>query len=223
MQDIRVSSNDARDEPRREIEGLYDLMEQYIDGDDRAFARLYGLLVPRVRARLGRIVRDPVLVDDLAQLTFMRAHQARERFVVEDDGADRAVEAWYVAIARNVALDHLRHDYRRERRHSVLEARGDVAGMGAPQPAPNAEELNIEQEAVARTVQRVHAALERLPAGQREVVRLHKLGGLSMAQIAGRLGVRPGALRVRAHRAYKALQTVLMGDLQGPVTAKGQA
>jgi RNA polymerase sigma-70 factor, ECF subfamily len=214
MQDIRDSSYAAADSPRKELAGLHHLMEQYIDGDDRAFARLYELLVPRVRARLGKIIRDSALADDLVQLTFMRAHQARERFEVEGGRADRAVEAWYLAIARNVALDHLRHEYRRERRHSVLEARGDVAGMGAPQATPNAEELELEQEAVARTVRRVHAALERLPPSQREVVRLHKLGGLSMAQIAGRLGVRPGALRVRAHRAYKALQTVLLGDVQ---------
>lgn len=218
---ITRHSTDADGESRREIEGLHRLMEQYVDGDERSFARLYALLVPRVRARLSRLARDPALVDDLAQLTFMRAHQARERFDADEGRPDRAVEAWYLAIARNVALDHLRHDYRRERRHSVMEARGDVAGMGVPHPPLNAEEANIERESMARTVQAVHAALERLPSGQREVVQLHKLSGLSMAQIAGRLGARPGALRVRAHRAYKALKDVLLGDLQSPLTAKG--
>jgi RNA polymerase sigma-70 factor, ECF subfamily len=203
--------------PRTGVEGLHQLLEQYVDGDDRAFARLYALLVPRVRGRLAKMVRDPAQVEDLMQLTFMRAHQARERFAVVDGEADRAVEAWYLAIARNVALDHLRQDYRRERRHSILEARGDVAGMGASEPMPNAEEVGIEQEAAARTARRVHAALDRLPPGQREVVRMHKLGGLSMAQIAGSLGVRPGALRVRAHRAYKALQVLLMGEAPSPV------
>ena len=210
MHDSQAFTNDAGS--RRDIEGLHRLMEQYVDGDERSFGRLYALLVPRVRARLGRISRDGALVDDLVQLTFMRAHQARDRFEVGEGRPDRAVEAWYLAIARNVALDHLRHDYRRERRHAVLESKGDLAGMGVSRPTPDAEELELEKEAAARTAARVRAALDQLPPGQREVVQLHKLGGLSMAQIAGRLGVRPGALRVRAHRAYKALQTLLLGE-----------
>jgi RNA polymerase sigma-70 factor, ECF subfamily len=221
MQASPVLSSDG--EPRQSIDGLHRLMEQYIDGDERAFARLHGLLLPRLRARLGRISRNAALVDDLVQLTFMRAHQARDRFEVADARPDRAVEAWYLAIARNVALDHLRHDYRRERRHALLEARGDLAGMGVSRPSPDAEEVELDREAAAQTAARVHAALERLPPGQREVVQLHKLGGLSMAQIAGRLGVRPGALRVRAHRAYKALQTLLLGEMQPTLTARSRA
>ena len=38
---------------------------------------------------------------------------------------------------------------------------------------------------------------------------MHKLSGMPMAEISDRLGVRPGALRVRAHRAYKALARML--------------
>lgn len=208
---------------RTELVGLHRLMEQYADGDHRAFTRLHALLLPRVRARLSKLVRDAALTDDLVQLTFMRAHQARERFVAMDARPDRAVEAWYLAIARNVALDHLRHDYRREQRHARLEAKGEVAGMGAPPPPPNAEELSIQREAVARTVEQVRAAIEQLPASQREVVELHKLRGLSMAQIARRLGVRPGALRVRAHRAYRALQGILIGEQRASATVTSGA
>ena len=56
---------------------------------------------------------------------------------------------------------------------------------------------------------RVHAALAGLPAAQREIVEMHKLAGLSMAEIATRLQIREGAVRVRAHRAYKALARAL--------------
>ena len=52
---------------------------------------------------------------------------------------------------------------------------------------------------------RAFAALAQLPAGQREIVELHKFQGLSMSEIATRLKIREGAVRVRAHRAYKAL------------------
>jgi RNA polymerase sigma-70 factor, ECF subfamily len=188
---------------------LHRLMEAYIDGDERAFHQLHAALEPRLRSRLGRLVRDAAVVDDLVQLTFLRAHAARDRFASLPERADRAVEGWYLAIARNVALDHLRHNYRRDRRHETLMAKGDVAGMGVPEAEPNAEELQLSLESGDELARRVRAAIEQLPPGQREVVKLHKLRGMSMADIAERLGVRPGALRVRAHRAYKALAGLL--------------
>lgn len=189
---------------------LHRLMEAYVDGDDHAFVALHAALEPRLRSRLSRLVRDTAVVDDLVQLTFLRAHAARDRFASLPERADRAVEGWYLAIARNVALDHLRHSYRRDRRHETLIAKGDVSGMGVPEAEPNAEEARMSFERGDEVARRVRAAIEQLPPGQREVVKMHKLRGMSMADIGDRLGVRPGALRVRAHRAYKALANILL-------------
>lgn len=192
-------------------QALYQLMDRYIDGDQRAFVELHTRLTPRVRSRLSKMVRNQALIEDLLQLTFMRAHQARERFAASSspNREDRAVEAWYLAIARNVALDHLRYQYRQDRRHATLEARGELEGMGVAGVSLDPEEVSLDVEWHYTETERVREALERLPPNQREVVELHKLGGMSMAEIAHRLGVRPGALRVRAHRAYKALAGIL--------------
>ncbi|MEM6995361.1 MAG: RNA polymerase sigma factor [Myxococcota bacterium] len=189
--------------------GLHGAMERYVDGDEGAFAQLHRALEPKVRGRLSRLVRDAATVEDLVQLTFLRGHAARERFASLPDRADRAVEGWYLAIARNVALDHLRHNYRRDRRHDNLVAKGDTSGIGIPEPAVTAEEAEIARESRDEVARRVRNAIEQLPPSQREVVQMHKLRGMSMADIAERLGVRPGALRVRAHRAYKSLTGLL--------------
>ena len=191
------------------VAGLHGLMERYVDGDQEAFVGLHQRLEPRVRSRLGRMLRDEALVEDLVQQTFMRAHQARTRYAPGEGPADKGVEGWYLAIARNVALDYLRHTYRRDRRHAKLIARGEVEGMGAPAERPNPEDARIAEESANERARMVRTAIDRLPATQREVVQLHKLRGLSMAEIGDRLGVRPGALRVRAHRAYKALARLL--------------
>ncbi len=196
-------------EPQPPASGLHDLMERYVDGDERAFTALHRRLEPRVRARLGRMLRDEALVEDLVQQTFMRAHQARTRYAAGTMQADKAVEGWYLAIARNVALDHLRHTYRRDRRHAVLAARGEVEGMGVPELTLDPEEARIADELADERVRSVRSAIDQLPKSQRDVVTLHKLRGLGMSEIAERLGVRPGALRVRAHRAYKALARLL--------------
>jgi len=188
---------------------LHTLMSRYVEGAPGAFEPLHAALAPRIRARLSRLVHDAALVEDLLQLTFMRAHAARDRFESLPAAADRAVEGWYLSIARNVALDHLRENYRRQRRHAAVFARGDGASIGAPESDESPEDVEIARENRREAARRIAAALEQLPPGQRDVVALHKLQGLSMAEVAERLRVRQGAVRVRAHRAYRALAEIL--------------
>ena len=86
----------------------------------------------------------------------------------------------------------------------------DASGNAAAGRAFSPSELQLDREDGDEVARRVREAIEQLPPGQREVVKLHKLRGMSMADIGQRLGVRPGALRVRAHRAYKALAGILV-------------
>ncbi len=183
-------------------------MDRYVDGDPTAFRRLHARLEPRLRGFLMKLVRDESAVDDLSQLTLLKAHLARERFALQGGNPDGAVQGWYFAIARNVAMDFLRDRYRGERRRAGAEDEEDPVATLADE-GPNAEQLGQMAEDEAEIVERVRAAIRCLSPGQREVVELHKLRGMSMAQIAERLQIREGAVRVRAHRAYRALARLL--------------
>lgn len=183
-------------------------MVRYVDGDPSAFLRLHDLLGPRLRGLLLTMVRDEATVDDLVQLTLLKAHLARDRFALQGGDPDGAVRAWYFAIARNVAMDHLREAYRHERRRADGDEARDVVD-GLPDDAPDPERLGQQVERDEEIARRVRAAIAELPPTQREVVELHKLRGMSMADVAARLRVREGAVRVRAHRAYKALARIL--------------
>lgn len=79
-------------------------------------------------------------------------------------------------------------------------------------PEPTVEEGTVEVEREQEVIAHVREAIAQLPPGQREVVEMHKLKGMSMAEVAQRLKVREGAVRVRAHRAYKALARFLTPD-----------
>ncbi len=149
-----------------------------------------------------KLVRDEPTVDDLLQLTFLKAHLARGRFLVHGDDPDGAVQGWYFAIARNVALDHLRSRSRQDRRRVDLE-------FDLPDENSELEQTISEREVAEEAIEQVREAIARLPASQREVVELHKLRGLSMAEVAQRLQIREGAARVRAHRGYRALARLL--------------
>ena len=52
-------------------------------------------------------------------------------------------------------------------------------------------------------------ALARLPSAQREAVLLIHVEGLSVEQAASQAGVSRSALKVRAHRGYRALRALL--------------
>lgn len=192
--------------------GLYLLMEAYIDGDKRSFMALHQRLEPRLRGFLMKLVRDEAVCDDLVQLTLLKAHLARERFKLPasvrsgSPEADGAVQGWYFAIARNVAMDDLRSKYRSAKRMADQQ---DDHGSDVADATPNVEELGTQVETEQEIIDDVRAAIAQLPASQREVVEMHKLRGMSMAEIAQRLSVREGAVRVRAHRAYKTLARLL--------------
>jgi RNA polymerase sigma-70 factor (ECF subfamily) len=196
---------------RTPIRGLATLMDRYVDGDERAFSQLHDALTPRLRGLLLKFVRDAMTAEDLLQATLLKAHLARGGFVLRSVDPDASVQAWYATIARNLALDHLRGQAReRRRRDDPGPDRDPLAEL--PTDLPSVEEWQVDRDTAAEIARRVHAALESLPAAQREIVELHKLAGLSMAEIATRLQIREGAVRVRAHRAYKALVRIL-----GPV------
>ena len=109
---------------------------------------------------------------------------------------------WVLTIARNVALDHLRSRVAKEQ--SLDQA---VAESLPDENVADRWSEADEREVIAA----VQLALETLPPATREVVRLHKLEGKAMAEVAMMLGIREGAARVRAHRGYKALGKALAG------------
>lgn len=78
----------------------------------------------------------------------------------------------------------------------------DEKASTAPRVAP--VDVGLQE-----TRAQVRAALERLPESQRSVIQLHWFDGLSMAEVADVVGASVSAVKVRAHRGYKALRAAL--------------
>lgn len=159
-------------------------MAQAQRGDGTAYRALLDEIGPTIARFLSRRVRDREDLADAYQDTFLALHRARHTYQPL-----RPIEPWLFAIARNVAADHGR---RRQRR-----ARYEILTDTAPEPAVEPEhDLGLQLD----------TALRALPNRQREALQLLKFQGLSVAEAAARAGTTPGALKVRAHRAYVALK-----------------
>jgi RNA polymerase sigma-70 factor, ECF subfamily len=172
------------------------LMAKIVGGDPRAFEAFYRQLAPRIRGFLRVLSGDERVAEDVTQTTFLKVFRARDTYQI---GA--AVEPWVFAIARRTLLDHRRA---RRRRPEDLSVDGSV-----PERAVFEETVEGFERLDAGTLDALHVGLQRLPDAQREAIMLLKVQGLSVAEAAQIAGVAPGALKVRAHRAYEALRKAI--------------
>jgi len=168
-------------------------MRQTQQGVQTAYADLLGLLtsVTRryARARLGSV---PWL-DDVVQETLLTVHLARHTY----DSA-RPFAPWFYAIVRSRLVDAIRQ----QRRVSGRE----IVDPDLPEPASpvTAARDDVDVEAIQR-------ALTALPPRQRDVIEGLKYRDESVREIAGRLGLTESAVKVTAHRGYRALRRLLGG------------
>ena len=186
-----VRNTPAVDPEQARWQAVTDAMGRYADGDPAAFQRVYSELSPLLLANLRRWA-GPQRAEDLLQKTFLKVHRARDRY---RRGAP--VGPWILSIARHVAIDDMR---RRGR------AREDLTREGAL-PEPTA--VNPPMTERFEVIEAVRAAVDGLPDSQRSVVALHKLEERPFREVANALGIKEGAARIRAHRAYGRLRNAL--------------
>ena len=165
-------------------------------------AEAFGLLVERYMRRAYYAAlslvgsREDAL--DLSQEAFARAYRARRTIDPE-----RPFYAWLYQILRRLCFNFLRD--RRSRRQTLEAAAGwladDAAARGVEDPAVSYERRE------ARLA--VAAAIEQLPAREREVLALKEFEGLSYKEIAELIGIPLGTVMSRLYSARQRLAQVL--------------
>jgi RNA polymerase sigma factor (sigma-70 family) len=172
------------------------------DGDGVALAALIDRHAPRI-AQFCRRLAGPHLSDDCTQDTLLLATLRLPRLRDPE-----AFGAWLRGIAIRVC------------RRARLQAVGDPLPLPPPtildQAAP--EEDVAGPLALHDTIQTVRAAVDTLPAGQREAVRLFYLAGRSYDETAAQLGIPMSALKTRLHKGRAALRHHLrLADTPAPL------
>lgn len=174
------------------------LLEALRAGDSAALAAVFDAYADRLyRLALG-LLQDPVEAEDVVQEAFLTLMTHLDRF----EGRSR-VGTWLYRVAYNASLDRLR-----QRQPEPLPEQ-DSEGPDDP-PMPRAlvewrltpEEILADAEALAELDQ----AVAELPEALRAVFILRDIEGLSTAETAEALGISPGAVKVRLHRARLALR-----------------
>jgi RNA polymerase sigma-70 factor (ECF subfamily) len=165
-----------------------------IGRDPEAFERFYRQHQPEVIRFIVRRVRDPLVAADLTAEVFLRAIHSAEAY----RGGAGGGRAWLYGIARNLAAEQRRRDDR------ALHYEGLVSGRRLL----DGDDLSRLEEQIdaARAVASLSASLAGLSEGDRAVLELVAQDGLSVAEAAGVLGIRPGTARARLHRARRTVR-----------------
>ena len=172
-----------------------ELMRAYVDGDHEAFRALFARYAPMLTRLTVRHLRSEELAREVVQQTFFQMHAARLDFK-----PDRKLRPWVFTIAMNLVREH----FRKKKRRKETELEDERLEQPTPERGP------IERQQRAELL---YAAMAKLPESQREVVELHWFEERPFAEVAEIVGATEGAVRVRAHRAYKKLKDLLGKEL----------
>ncbi len=197
-----MSCPDVKDQGLRKTfdkEGASDdddsaLIRRMADGDTSALEALYARYGGRIFNYVCSQVSERELAEEVLQDVMLAAWRSASRF----RGDSRAL-TWLLAIAHNRAITA------RQRRTVPQTFLEDAANGVDP---PLIDTLTRQTEALY-----MQTALARLPAEQRETLELifyHELSGLETAAV---LGVAPGTVKSRVHRAIGRLRRLLKEEL----------
>jgi RNA polymerase sigma-70 factor (ECF subfamily) len=173
-------------------EDLLELVAGQRDGE--AFEVLYQRYSRAVYAVVRRGLGDHARSEDVVQEAFTSVWRSAAGYRRERGSAT----GWLFAIARNASADTLR-------------ARKPVSVGDAPDrpdPGPGPDEL-ASAELQAFTV---HAAVDALPARERDVIELAYFKGLSQSEVADRLSVPLGTVKTRTRSGLARLAERLSNE-----------
>lgn len=161
--------------------------------DPDAFEAFYRAHVREIERFIARRVGDPHVAADLTADVFVAVLAQAGQYRPERG----SVLAWTYGIARHTVIDHQRRAIR------DLRLVGRVSGRALLDPDSLARvEERLDAERAAREL---YAAMARLPDAERAVVELIALDGLTLADVAALLDIKPVTARVRLHRARRKL------------------
>jgi RNA polymerase sigma factor (sigma-70 family) len=171
------------------------LMRAAIRGDVKSYHRLLQELAPVLRAlakqgfaRRGLGSED---VEDVVQETLLALHLKRG---IWDEG--QSFSPWVYAVARNKLIDNLRRCGCAD--HLAIDDIGEL-------PAADEQVADLNGVDAERLI-------AKLQGRHRQIVVAMSIEGVSARQVAERLGMTEGAVRVALHRALQSLAKALRKD-----------
>jgi RNA polymerase sigma-70 factor (ECF subfamily) len=162
-----------------------DLVEASL-ADLEAFGELVRRHQDFVYGAALRVVRNPVMAEDIAQEAFVRAHRALASFRGESQ-----FRSWLYRIATNLALN-------------AVQRRREYPADTLPDQPTDRDPASLAENSALRA--ELEDAIAQLPEKLKEPLVLREYGGMSYQAIADSLGLPINTVRTRILRARRSLR-----------------
>lgn len=159
-------------------------------GDKMAYARLFQGITSILRAFVGKKLNSQEDAEDVVQEILISIHRASHTY-----DTDRPFKTWMFTIARYRLNDHLRAIYKRADHGSGVSYDDTDFELSSSE---NVTETYASHEYLDKM-------LDSLPRKQRKIVTMMKVEGYTAKETAKAMKMTETAVKVSAHRAYKAL------------------
>lgn len=164
-------------------------------GDRAAAAELVDIYYVQIYLLMRRLGHSHSVSEDLTQESFFQAWQNISRL-----RSDRALNSWLYQIAANAS----RLYWRKHKGRKPISIDGiDVPDNG---------KAEFDKVGHLEQIEKLKIGIANLPMKFKEVVVLHYLQHLSIADAAEAIGVREGTFKSRLSRALKALRRQLIAE-----------
>ncbi len=193
----------------RRVETEIELLGRLRSGDEQAFA----IVVERYQIPMLRLANSMVsnrsVAEEAVQDTWMGVVRGIEKF----EGRS-SLKTWlfHILVNRVRTARAVEEKRRVDRVPSVDPSRFDGSGQWAQPVQPWDEDVEERLDASA-FMPTLRAALDLLPARQRDVVLLRDVEGLSSDETCDVLGIQPGNQRILLHRARAGLRNRLAAEM----------
>jgi RNA polymerase sigma-70 factor, ECF subfamily len=165
-------------------------------GSVDAFSRLVEIHQGRVRSFIGRFIRNPNTMDDIAQDVFLAAFRNLANYHGES-----SVSTWLLGIARNRALAFLRDDMRRKNRETERFATV-FADLKHDHTQRELEDLELAELEISA----LEECVKGLPQQSATLLEQHYYKARSSSEIARSSGRSESAVRMTLLRIRHALR-----------------
>ena len=183
-----------------------DLVERAMAGDHDAFSELARVSIGRLYVVARLILRDDKGAEDATQEALVAAWRRLDGLRDPD-----RFEAWLHRLLVNACY----REARRSRRRGSIEIHVEPLAMPEASQVPDGDFDLADRDQLER-------GFRRLDVDQRTVLVMHYYLGFSLDEAAEALGVPPGTVRSRLHRAINAMRAALEADARSPMLSEGR-